>query len=99
MSSTEPRTSGHRRSGHESHADLPKTFILTAEHDPLLDNGAHYRDALVAAGVPVRYAEYEGAIHGFMSLPGVVPAAKQALDDIVDFLAPNIVTVSLSRSR
>ncbi|MEO6606387.1 MAG: alpha/beta hydrolase [Aeromicrobium sp.] len=70
----------------ESHADLPKAFILTAEHDPLLDNGAHYRDALVAAGVPVRYAEYEGAIHGFMSLPGVSPPAKHALDDIVDFL-------------
>ena len=70
-----------------SHADLPKTFILTAEHDPLLDNGARYRDALVEDGVPVRYAEYAGAIHGFMSLPGVVPVAKQALDDIVDFLS------------
>ena len=69
-----------------SHADLPKAFILTAEHDPLLDNGARYRDTLVAAGVPVRYVEYEGAIHGFMSLPGVVPVAKRALDDIVDFL-------------
>lgn len=71
----------------ESHADLPTAFILTAEMDPLLDNGAHYRDALVAAGVQVRYAEYEGAIHGFMSLPGVSPPAKRALDDIVDFLA------------
>lgn len=70
-----------------SHADLPKAFILTAEHDPLSDNGAHYRDALVAAGVPVRYAEYDGAIHGFMSLPGVVPVAKKALDDIVEFLS------------
>jgi acetyl esterase len=70
-----------------SHAGLPKTFILTAELDPLLDNGARYRDALVAAGVPVRYAEYGGAIHGFMSLPGAVPVARRALDDIVDFLA------------
>ena len=70
-----------------SHASLPKTFILTAELDPLLDNGARYRDALVADGVPVRYVEYDGAIHGFMSLPGVVPVAKRALDDIVDFLA------------
>ncbi|AXT85659.1 alpha/beta hydrolase [Aeromicrobium sp. A1-2] len=73
-----------------SHADLPKTFILTAELDPLLDNGTHYRDALVAAGVPVRYAEYSGAIHGFMSLPGVVPAARRALDDIVDFLKQTV---------
>ena len=70
----------------ESHADLPKAFILTAELDPLLDNGAHYRDVLVAAGVPVRYAEYKGAIHGFMSLPGVSPPAKQALEDVLDFL-------------
>jgi acetyl esterase len=73
-----------------SHAGLPKAFIATAEIDPLLDNGARYRDALVAAGVPVRYVEYERAIHGFMSLPGVVPAAKRALDDIVEFLAQTL---------
>jgi acetyl esterase len=73
-----------------SHSGLPEAFILTAELDPLLDNGARYRDALVAAGVPVRYAEYDGAIHGFMSLPGVVPVAKRALDDIVDFLAQTL---------
>ncbi|KQV75880.1 carboxylesterase [Aeromicrobium sp. Root344] len=69
-----------------SHAGLPPAFILTAELDPLLDNGSRYRDALEAAGVAVRYAEYAGAIHGFMSLPGVVPVAKRALDDIVDYL-------------
>lgn len=69
-----------------SHADLPKAFVLTAELDPLRDNGSHYRDALAEAGVPVRYVEYDGAIHGFMSLPGVVPVAARALDDIVDFL-------------
>lgn len=70
----------------QSHAGLPKTFIVTAECDPLLDNGARYRDVLSAAGVPVRYAEYPGAIHGFISLPGVVPAAKDALADISEFL-------------
>lgn len=73
-----------------SHAGLPKTFILTAELDPLLDNGAYYRDALVADGVPVRYVEYDGALHGFLSLPGVVPVARQALDDIVDFLGQTL---------
>ena len=69
-----------------THADLPPAFILTAELDPLLDNGSRYREALEAAGVAVRYAEYAGAIHGFMSLSGVVPVARRALDDIVDFL-------------
>ncbi|MCD9197142.1 alpha/beta hydrolase [Aeromicrobium wangtongii] len=69
-----------------SHAGLPKTLIVTAAADPLLDNGARYRDALAADGVPVRYVEHDGAIHGFMSLPGVVPVAREALDDIVEFL-------------
>jgi acetyl esterase len=69
-----------------SHADLPKAFVLTAELDPLKDNGVHYRDALEADGVPVRYTEYPGALHGFLSLPGPHPVAKQALDDICDFL-------------
>jgi len=69
-----------------SHADLPKAFILTAEMDPLKDNGSRYRDALAAADVPVRFAEYPGALHGFISLPGPVPVAKQALDDICEFL-------------
>lgn len=69
-----------------SHAGLPQAFVLTAEMDPLKDNGSRYRDALVAADVPVRYAEYPGALHGFISLPGPVPIAEQALDDICDFL-------------
>ena len=69
-----------------SHAGLPKTFILTAEMDPLKDNGSHYRDALVKDGVAVRFNEYPGALHGFISLPGPVPVARQALDDICDFL-------------
>ena len=69
-----------------SHAELPKAFILTAALDPLKDNGSRYRDALEAAGVPVRFAEYDGALHGFLSLPGPIPVARQALDDISDFL-------------
>ncbi len=69
-----------------SHADLPEAFILTAEMDPLKDNGTHYKDALEAAGVSVRFAEYPGALHGFLSLPGAVPVAGQALDDICEFL-------------
>jgi acetyl esterase len=69
-----------------SHADLPKALIVTAEADPLLDNGTRYRDVLAAAGVPVRYVEHRGAIHGFLSLPGVVPGAARAIDDVADFL-------------
>lgn len=72
-------------------AGLPPTFILTADHDPLLDNGDHYREELQKAGVPVKYREYQRAIHGFLSLPGVVPVASEAVDDIVDFIAARVV--------
>ena len=67
----------------ESHAGLAPVLIQTAEFDPLLDNGARYADKLRADGVEVTYTEYAGAIHGYLSLPGVVPAAVDALDEIV----------------
>lgn len=69
-----------------SHAGVAPALIQTAEFDPLLDNGARYRDVLRAAGVQVDYSEYAGAIHGYLSLPGVVPAAARALDEIVKTL-------------
>lgn len=75
----------------QSHADVAPAFILTAELDPLLDNGTKYFDRLLAAGVSVRHRDYAGAIHGFMSLPGAVPAARRALDDIVQFLATHLI--------
>lgn len=74
-----------------SHADLPPAVIATAERDPLLDHGGHYRDALQAAGVRVDYREYPGAVHGFLSLPGVAPIARTAAADIADAVARAIV--------
>lgn len=62
-------------------------LIQTAEHDPLRDNGAKYAAALDAARVPMRYTCYRGAVHGYLNMPGLVPAARQALDEIVDELA------------
>lgn len=73
-----------------SHADVAKALIVTAEVDPLRDNGRHYRDKLADAGVPVRYSEHPEAIHGFISLPGVVPVAAKALDEIVDFVRETV---------
>ena len=69
-----------------SHAGLPPALILTAGHDPLRDHGSRYADALREAGVEVDLRDYGAAIHGFMSLPGVVPVAKRALADTVGFL-------------
>ena len=65
-----------------THQDLPPAVIQTAQYDPLRDQGLAYAVALREAGVPVRLTNYVGAVHGYISLPGVVPAATQALGEV-----------------
>lgn len=66
------------------HEDLPPALIQTAEHDPIRDEGRAYADALREAGVPVRYTNYVDAVHGYISVPNVVPAARQALAEAAE---------------
>ena len=70
----------------ESHRGVARALIQTAEFDPLLDNGARYAEALRVDGVEVSYTEFVGTFHGFLSLPGVMPAGLRALDEIVSVL-------------
>lgn len=73
-----------------SHADLPPALVLTAFHDPLRDHGSRYADALRAAGSHAELRDYGPGIHGFVSLPGVVPVARRALEDIAAFLREHL---------
>ena len=52
---------------------LAPAVIVTAEYDPLADDGEHYANLLKQAGVTVVFKEYEGAIHGFNALAGIAP--------------------------
>jgi len=66
------------------HAGLPPTLIQVGDQDPLRDDASRYAAALRAAGVEVRGTIYLDAVHGFLSFPGVVPAARQALWEIIN---------------
>lgn len=69
---------------------LPPTLIQTAEHDPLRPDGLAYARSLEAAGVEVRQTTYRGAPHGFISFPGLAPAAHPALEELVAEVAHHL---------
>jgi acetyl esterase len=63
----------------ENLSGLPPAYIVTAGFDPLHDEGVAYADKLKAAGVKVRHVDYPSMIHGFFSMPGLIPLAGEAL--------------------
>ncbi|MGX7828493.1 alpha/beta hydrolase [Actinokineospora sp. 24-640] len=60
---------------------LPPATVLTAEFDPLRDEGERYAERLAAAGVPTALTRYPGMAHGFFAMFGTVDTARQAVAD------------------
>ncbi len=58
---------------------LPPAYLITAGFDPLRDEGKAYADALDKAAVPVTYVNYPGMVHGFFSMRGFIPKAREAI--------------------
>lgn len=65
---------------------LPGTLIITAEFDPLRDEGEAYGDKLKSSGVNVLTTRYTGVTHGFITMDKITKKADQALNEISTYL-------------
>ncbi|KAA1415956.1 alpha/beta hydrolase [Nocardioides humilatus] len=74
---------------------LPPAFILTAECDPLRDEGEAYGRRLEGAGVPVRVHRASGHVHGSTYLTRFMPSARAALAATTAALAEGLATKEL----
>jgi acetyl esterase len=58
---------------------LPPAFVLTADRDPLRDEGEAYAAALTEAGVPVQVRRFDGTVHGFWRWLAVTDVSHEAV--------------------
>jgi acetyl esterase len=57
-------------------------LVITAECDPLRDEGEAYAHRMQEAGVPVTLTRYPGMIHPFLNMLGGTPGAQKAVSEI-----------------
>jgi len=62
-------------------ANLPPGLCITAEYDPLRDEGEAYAARLREAGIDVRSSRYPGMFHGFFGMTEQLDKAREALSE------------------
>jgi acetyl esterase/lipase len=70
----------------ESLADLPPAFVVTAQFDPLRDEGQAYAAAMEAAGVAVEQLQARGHTHTSMTMVDVILSGEPAREEMANAL-------------
>ncbi len=83
---------GRDLAGQDRFAGLPPTLIVTAEHDPLRDEGEHLARLLAEAGVRVVATRYLGQVHGFWRFPDIFHAAEPLMSQVAGFVQHTSLT-------
>jgi acetyl esterase len=60
-------------------AGVAPATVITAEYDPLCDEGEAYASRLSQAGVPTTLTRYDGVIHGFFGMTNAIDKAQLAV--------------------
>lgn len=71
---------------------LAPAIVLTAEHDPLRDEGEAYAERLARAGVPVTQQRFTGQMHAFFTMVGVLPGSAAGIDYVAEQLGRQLGT-------
>ena len=74
-------------------------MVLTAEHDPLRDEGEAYAGRLAADGVRVEHRRFTSQMHGFFMLVGLLPGSAEAIDYVAEAIDRELSGAPAPRCR